>query len=108
MPKDYQLRTNPLNRNRLLKTCKDVIDAGKVDRELALECYRYFKTRADQGDDAAKAQMTVALKLAQSSKVNTIKVLELAAKIEEIFSASKKGKGTFERDINFFESVDNE
>lgn len=108
MPKDYQLRTNPLSRNRLLKTCKEVIDAGKEDRTLALDCYRYFKNRADDGDDAAKAQMTVALKLAQSSKVNTIKVMELAAKIEEIFSASKKGKNAFDRDISLFESVDNE
>lgn len=108
MPKEYQLRTNPLSRNRLLKTCKEVMDSGKEDRHLALECYRYFKALADEGNDSAKAQMVAALKLAQSSKVNTIKVIELAAKIEEIFSGTKSNDIARDIDTNFFSSIDDE
>lgn len=106
--KEYQLRTNPLSRNRLLKTCKDVIDSGKEDRKLALDCYRYFKERSEDGDTAANAHMTAALKLAQSSKVNTIKVMELAAKIEEIFNGTKNGKKEIPRDISLFDLAENE
>lgn len=106
--KEYQLRTNPLSRNRLLKTCKEVMDSGREDRKLALECYRYFKEKSDEGDTSVHAHMTAALKLAQSSKVNTIKVMELAAKIEEIFSGTKNSKKEIARDISLFELAENE
>tara|TARA_R110001592_G_scaffold260593_1_gene525294 strand:+ start:193 stop:513 length:321 start_codon:yes stop_codon:yes gene_type:complete len=84
MPSDYQLKRAVLDSNRVQKYAKKIMDDSSEDRKLALEAYRYFKSMVDENptDSVAKQQMSDCLKLAQTSKANTIKAIDILIKYE--------------------------
>lgn len=87
MPTTYTLKKPPLDYNRLQKTCKQVLDDAKEDRELALGMHRYFRQLVDENpqDVIAKNLMVDCLKLAQSAKNNVHKTLDFLIKLEAVF-----------------------
>ena len=99
MPREYTLKNLAISKNRLIKILKESIEDASQDREQALKAYEYFKKLVEDapgtgekdtpGDTAAKAAMIDCLKLAQTSKQNLIKIVDLILKIE----ASGKNKG---------------
>tara|TARA_Y100001951_G_C11197661_1_gene215263 strand:- start:38 stop:379 length:342 start_codon:yes stop_codon:yes gene_type:complete len=95
MTTDYVLKRSPFDKNRMLKIGKNILDEAKEDRDLALESHQYFKEmveRSDGTDNDAKRLMVDCLKLAQSSKNNSIKTLTLLIKLEEL-GASPSSEG---------------
>tara|TARA_R110000824_G_scaffold191954_1_gene373855 strand:- start:1152 stop:1472 length:321 start_codon:yes stop_codon:yes gene_type:complete len=84
MPSDYQLKRAVLDSNRVQKYAKRIMDDSSEDRKLALEAYHYFKSMVDENpnDSVAKQQMSDCLKLAQTSKANTIKAIDILIKYE--------------------------
>ena len=64
------------------------MDDSKEDRVLALEAHRYFRDMVENNrqDSVAKNLMIDCLKLAQSSKTNTIKAVDLLVKLEDTFA----------------------
>lgn len=97
MPSPYVLKTSPIDSNRLKKTCKRLIEEGDNDRELALETHRFFREMLDANpqDAAAKGLMVDCLKLAQTSKTSTLKVIDLLIKLE---ASLTKGDNSSESD----------
>ena len=89
MPSEYKLKRPALDPNRITKITKKLLDESQDDRKRALEAYKYFKELVDQNskDDASKNNMTACLKLAQSSKVNITKLVDLFIKLESNRSA---------------------
>jgi len=94
MPTVYQLKNSPLDKNRIEKVCKKAIDDSTEDRKLALEAHRFFRQMVDENpqDASAKSLMVDCLKLAQTSKTNTIKIIDLLIKLETALS-NKGDKG---------------
>ena len=92
---EYDLKQDPLSLNRLRKIAKGIIDNGRVDRDLAMETYTYFKDRVDLGDDndqgTCKKCMIDCLKLMQSSKTQSTKLVADLLK-REILPRTKKGE----------------
>jgi hypothetical protein len=88
VPTTYTLKKPVLDYNRLQKTCKQTLDDAKEDRELALEMHRYFRELVEENpqDSVSKNLMVDCLKIAQSSKVNIHKTLDLLIKLETSFS----------------------
>jgi hypothetical protein len=84
MPKEYILKRPVLDHNRLQKHAKKILDEASEDRQLALEAYKFFRDMVDENpqDSVAKQQMTDCLKLAQSSKVSALKVMDILLKFE--------------------------
>jgi len=96
MPTNYVPKNPHLGPSRIQKICKDLIKEAAEDRELALEAHRYFKRQAEDNDDGASKQLMVdSLKVAQSSKNNVVKILNLVIKMEESSSdnLTKASKG---------------
>jgi histone H3/H4 len=100
MPSEYILTKPAIDFNRLQKIAKKLLDESSEDRNLALETMRYFKDMIEDNptDAAAKSLMVDCLKLAQSSKDKTIKVIDMLLKIESsktnsMTKASGKGSG---------------
>jgi ribosomal protein L5 len=93
MPTVYKLKTSPMDRNRIEKVCKKVIDDSTEDRKLALEAHRFFRQMVDENpqDASAKSLMVDCLKLAQTSKTNTIKIVDLLVKMEAAVAKGDKG-----------------
>ena len=48
MPREYVLKTNPLDENRIKKIAKTLIDDAQIDRDLTLEAYRFFRNLANE------------------------------------------------------------
>jgi ribosomal protein L5 len=94
MPTVYKLKTSPMDRNRIEKVCKKAIDDSTEDRKLALEAHRFFRQMVDDNpqDAAAKNLMVDCLKLAQTSKTNTIKIVDLLVKMEAAAAKGDKGE----------------
>ena len=86
MPSEYTLKRGILDANRLQKHAKKVIDDANEDRSLALEAYKYFKEMVDENpqDSVAKSQMVDCLKLAQTSKTNILKVMDIVVKVDNM------------------------
>ena len=84
MPSPYVLKNSPLDSNRIQKVCKKVIDESNEDRKFALETHRFFRAMLDENpqDASAKNLMVDCLKLAQTSKGNILKVVDLLIKME--------------------------
>ena len=109
MPRTYKLKRLPIDDNRLMKICKDVVDAGKVDRELAQQAYEYFKQYAEDHEDdpVSKNLMVASLKLMQSSKINSIKVVETLIKLKAVMEHKGSGKlGDPDLPKDFFKDLD--
>lgn len=84
MPSPYVLKNSPIDPNRIKKTCKKLIEEADSDRTLALEAHKFFREMLDDNpnDAAAKNLMVDCLKLAQTSKTSTLKVIDLLIKLE--------------------------
>ena len=105
MPSTYVLKNSPIDRNRLHKVCKKVIDEANEDRRLALDTHRFFREMLDENpqDAAAKNLMVDCLKLAQTSKTSTLKVVDLLIKLE---TALEKGNEKSDVD-SLYSQLDN-
>lgn len=103
MPKDYILKRQVLDQNRLQKHAKKILDESSEDRQLALEAYKFFRDMVDGNpqDSVAKQQMTDCLKLAQSSKVSALKVMDLLLKFE-VQTTKKEDSSS----INLFNKIE--
>tara|TARA_Y100000385_G_scaffold289703_1_gene360004 strand:- start:1088 stop:1414 length:327 start_codon:yes stop_codon:yes gene_type:complete len=90
MPSQYVLKNSPIDKNRIQKACKKLIDEANDDRVLALDAHRFFREMLDENpqDAAAKNLMVDCLKLAQTSKTSTLKVVDLLIKLETAHSRS--------------------
>jgi hypothetical protein len=97
MPSTYKLKNDPLDKTRLQKIAKNIVDEAKEDRAVALDAYKYFKEMVEENpqDNAAKTLMVECLKLAQGSKTNVIKAMEVVVKLETV-QAKNAEKGTTE------------
>tara|TARA_Y100000034_G_C6773631_1_gene345265 strand:+ start:172 stop:501 length:330 start_codon:yes stop_codon:yes gene_type:complete len=95
MTTTYHLKRNVMDPNRIRKIAKKLLEECTEDRSLALETYAYFKEMVDNNptDGVAKNLMTDCLKLAQTSKVTVIKLMDLVAKIEALES-KKEGSSS--------------
>jgi hypothetical protein len=105
MPSQYILKNSPLDKNRIQKVCKKLIDEGNEDRNLALDTHRFFREMLDENpqDAAAKNLMVDCLKLAQTSKSSTLKVVDLLIKLE---TAQSRGADKAEVD-SLYSQLDN-
>ena len=98
MPSEYIPKVPVLNKNRVQRIAKKLIEEAGEDRRLALEAHRFFRQMVDENpnDGAAKSLMVDSLKVAQSSKNNVVKILNLVVKMEEATTEDKtkaSGKG---------------
>ena len=86
MPRDYVFKTSPIDENRIKKIAKTLIDDAKVDRELTLEAYRYFRDLAEENpqDNVAKNQMGALLKVLQTTHSKTVDALNSLLKLEDL------------------------
>ena len=86
MPRDYVLKTNPLDENRIKKIAKTLIEDAQIDRDLTLEAYRFFRNLADENpqDNVAKNQMGSLLKVLQSTHTKTVDALNSLLKLEDL------------------------
>ena len=84
MPSPYVLKNPPMDKNRIQKVCKKVLDEGNEDRKLALEAHRFFRQMLDENpqDATAKNLLVDCLKLAQTSKTSTLKIIDLLIKLD--------------------------
>ena len=84
MPSPYVLKNSPIDKNRIQKVCKKVLDEATEDRKLALDTHRFFRQMLDGNpqDASAKSLMVDCLKLAQTSKTSTLKIIDLLIKLE--------------------------
>tara|TARA_Y100001951_G_C11275055_1_gene261348 strand:- start:691 stop:1032 length:342 start_codon:yes stop_codon:yes gene_type:complete len=108
MSKEYVLRRSPFDKNRMLKIGKNILEEASEDRQLALEAHRYFKDMVEQSentDNDAKRLMVDCLKLAQSSKNNSIKTLSLMVKLEELGTQSQDSNAASVISFNDLESL---
>ena len=106
MSKEYILKKNPFDKNRLLKLGKSIVDEAKEDRDMALEAHRYFKDMVERSEDTdsdAKRLMVECLKLAQNSKNSSIKIMSMMVKLEEIEGKDTLGSPSSSSVISFNE-----
>ena len=96
MVSNYVPKNSVLGPTRIQRVAKKIIEESADDRKLALETHRFFRQMVDENpqDAAAKSLMVDCLKVAQASKNNVIKVLNLVIKMEEIQPDSKSTSGT--------------
>ena len=106
MVTNYIPKTAILGPTRIQRIAKKLIDEAGEDRKLALEAHRFFRAMVDENpqDAAAKSLMVDALKVAQASKNNVVKILNLVIKMEETSGASKTSKGS---ENSMFNELDN-
>ena len=97
MPSPYVLKNSPIDKNRIQKVCKKVLDEANEDRKLALDTHRFFRQMLDENpqDASAKSLMVDCLKLAQTSKTSTLKIVDLLIKLD----AAQAG-GSTKADVN--------
>jgi hypothetical protein len=108
MPTTYIPKTQYLAQTKIQKLAKRLIEEADEDRSLALEAYRYFKQRVEENpaDNVSKQQMVDCLKVAQSSKQNTIKVIALMTKFINNNDEPEKTKASGKTE-SLFEDLDN-
>ena len=97
MPSPYVLKNPPMDKNRIQKVCKKVLDEAGEDRKLALEAHRFFRQMLDENpqDATAKNLLVDCLKLAQTSKTSTLKIIDLLIKLD---TAQSNNAGKAETD----------
>ena len=95
MPREYRLKHSPIDGNRIKKIAKGLIEDAKVDRELTLEAYRYFRELAEENpqDNVAKNQMGALLKVLQSTHSKTVDAINALLKFEDIQVKKEKTTG---------------
>ncbi len=114
MPSPYVPKTSHLSPTRIQKLAKDLISEAKDDRELALNTHKFFRQMVDENpqDSTAKSLMVDCLKVAQASKNNVIKILNLVVKMEEFTPTdagkTKANKGTLNSTFSDLDNLLNE
>jgi len=108
MPSEYIPKVPVLNKNRVQKIAKKLIEEAGEDRRLALEAHRFFRQMVDENpnDGTAKSLMVDALKVAQSSKNNVVKILNLVVKMEEATTEDKTKSSGKSSSSNIFSQFD--
>lgn len=104
----YIPKLQQLGPTRIQKICKDLISDAQEDRRLALEANRLFRSFIDTNpaDAVSKNLLVETLKVAQQSKQNVVKALQLLVKIEAIELHTKtKASGKPSQD-NIFTALD--
>lgn len=106
MPSNYIPKNSILGPTRVQRIAKKLIDEAAEDRSLALDAHRFFRAMVDENpqDAAAKSLMVDALKVAQASKNNVVKILNLVVKMEETKNSPKNSKGS---ENSVFTELDN-
>ena len=108
MPSNYIPKSSLLGPTRLQRIAKKLIHEAAEDRNLGLEAHRFFRNMVDENpqDSTAKSLMVDALKVAQASKNNVIKILNLVVKLEEVKdeNITKASKGS---ENSVFSELDN-
>jgi hypothetical protein len=107
MPTTYIPKTPHLSQTKLQKIAKKLIEDSEEDRILALEAHRYFKERVEENpaDNVSKSLMVDCLKVAQTSKQYTVKVITLMSKMNDERTPEKtKSSGQTE---SVFSELDN-
>ena len=91
MPSNYIPKNSVMGPTRVQRIAKKLIDEAAEDRKLALEAHRFFRGMIDENpqDAAAKNLLVDTLKVAQASKNNVVKILNLMVKMEESNSTTK-------------------
>ena len=91
MPSNYIPKTSIMGPTRIQRIAKKLIDEAAEDRKLALETHRFFREMIAENpqDAAAKNLLVDTLKVAQASKNNVIKILNLMVKMEETGTDTK-------------------
>jgi len=99
-----------MDMNRIQKIAKKIIGECSEDRDLALAMHRYFRDMVEDNpqDAVSKNLMVDCLKLAQSSKVNAIKLLSIMSKLELAKEQAKSSEGTIATSFNELEALANE
>ena len=94
MPSNYIPKNSLLGPTRVQRIAKKLIDEAAEDRQLALDTHRFFRAMVDENpqDAAAKGLMVDALKVAQASKNNVVKILNLVVKMEDSKMIAKNSK----------------
>jgi hypothetical protein len=107
MPSNYVPKTSILGPTRVQRIAKKLIDEAAEDRQLALDAHRFFRGMVDENpqDAAAKGLMVDALKVAQASKNNVVKILNLVVKMEESSTTTNKNSKGPENSV--FTELDN-
>tara|TARA_R110000751_G_scaffold96590_2_gene188427 strand:- start:402 stop:737 length:336 start_codon:yes stop_codon:yes gene_type:complete len=111
MVSNYIPKTAILGPTRLQKIAKKLIDEAGEDRKLALEAHRFFRAMVDENpqDAAAKNLMVDTLKVAQASKNNVVKIINLMIKMEEYpRDKTKASKGSENSVFNELDNLLNE
>ena len=110
MPTNYIPKNSILGPTRVQRIAKKLIDEAGEDRKLALEAHRFFRAMVDENpqDAAAKSLMVDALKVAQASKNNVVKILNLVIKMEETWDGPKTSKGVENSVFNELDNLLNE
>lgn len=107
MPTNYIPKTSILGPTRVQRIAKKLIDEAAEDRQLALDAHRFFRAMVDENpqDAAAKGLMVDALKVAQASKNNVVKILNLVVKMEEFKETAIKNSKVVDNSV--FAELDN-
>lgn len=107
MPTTYIPKNSILGPTRIQRIAKKLIDEAGEDRKLALEAHRFFRAMIDENpqDAAAKNLMVDALKVAQASKNNVVKIISLMIKMESVPTDKTKASGSPENSV--FSELDN-
>lgn len=94
MPRDYNLKNDPFDSNRIKKTIKQQLNDAAADRKLARDTYEFFMNIVKESPDNQMASQLVGecLKLMQTSKTSITKFLAEAVKLE-IANLKEKGSG---------------
>ena len=110
MPTNYIPKNSILGPTRVQRIAKKLIDEAGEDRKLALEAHRFFRAMVDENpqDAAAKSLMVDALKVAQASKNNVVKILNLVIKMEDTLDGKKTSKGVENSVFNELDNLLNE
>tara|TARA_R110000765_G_scaffold2506_4_gene7784 strand:- start:428 stop:766 length:339 start_codon:yes stop_codon:yes gene_type:complete len=108
MPTNYIPKNSILGPTRVQRIAKKLIDEASEDRNLALEAHRFFREMVDANpqDAAAKNLMVDSLKVAQASKNNVVKILNLVIKMEEA-TTDTRTKATKGAENSVFNELDN-
>ena len=92
----YKPKEKYFNETKVQKQIKSILDENKQDRTLALESYEYFKSNLEEEDGSGNVEnqrlMLDSLKIAQSARNNSIKLVALLLKSLEPATGSTTTK----------------
>lgn len=108
MPSNYVPKTDIMGPTRIQRIAKKLIEEAGEDRKLALEAHRFFRAMVDENpqDGTAKSLMVDALKVAQASKNNVVKIMGLMIKMQDQQTDKTKASGSG-KENSIFSELDN-